>query len=109
MSRTWQGERTWQGKLWNQSVQIEVTVSRGDDWKELDIARETSHGTQYPDTIEDRSPMGMLYDIWVARFPDKSEVLVEYWPANDKTTVAYRSTSFNSWGPPATLEEMVNQ
>jgi len=101
-------KRTWDGQLRGRDERVQVRMINGDGWQELTVEFHTEReGWLDADSIEDRTPSQSVYDIWVAKFPGGNELLVEYWRESETLTVAYRSLSSYSWGPPATLVEMV--
>lgn len=101
-------DRLWEGQLRGRDERVQVRMINGEGWQEIYAAMHSEqNGWQDPDKVEDRTPTESTYDIWVARFHDGSELLIEYWRSLDHLTVAYRSMSSCSWGPPAGLIEMV--
>lgn len=101
-------ERIWTGELRNSGERVEVYMATIDGERHLSVAREMWNVTTDwygADKIEAR-PSGGSYDIWVARFHDHSELLIEFCHQSEKLSVAYRGISFHGWGAPAFLNEI---
>lgn len=43
--------------------------------------------------------------IWVATLKDGSQILINYWAEDDSVTIATRSETYFSWGPPIHTED----
>jgi hypothetical protein len=100
--------RIWEGKLYRRDEGVLVSITRGDGWIDITVEREVGEGYWHFGDVDDRSPADGTHDIWVVEFPDRSEVLVEYWYETDQLRVAYRDDWSATWQPPATLNERVS-
>jgi hypothetical protein len=101
-------ERIWEGQLRGSGERVEVYMATDDDNRAVSVAREMRNVTTDwygADSVESR-PSNSTHDIWVARFHDHSELLIEFWHMPETLKVAYRSISFHSWGAPAFLDEI---
>jgi hypothetical protein len=78
-----------------------------DDEQRLSIFREMNDEWLNADKIEKR-PSSERYDIYVARFHDHSELLIEWWHSEDMMNVSYRAISYNGWQAPAQLTEIMD-
>lgn len=101
-------ERIWQGQLRNSGERVEVYMTIDDENRAVSVAREMGNESKEwfgADKVEAR-PSGGSHDIWVARFHDHSELLVEFWYLPETLKVAYRGISFHGWGAPSFLDEI---
>lgn len=104
--------KEWQGKIHGREERIVVEMTRSDRWVVTLVERQFKNDNyewSNCDHLDEHTPQESTYDIWVATFADRSQILIEYWRDDDNLNIAYRGVSFNSWGPPARLTAMVDQ
>lgn len=101
-------KRIWEGTLRSPKESVEVYMQMNGDEKEVWVAREMLNVTTDwygADKVESRPSSGQR-EVWVARFFDHSELMIEWYAELDEMKVSYRAMSFNSWGAPASLVEI---
>jgi hypothetical protein len=98
--------RQWKGTVRGDEVAVQFITD--DDGINVHVDRDhkgqdgwSTH--QWAD-VEER-PSDGSHRIWVAEFDGNDQLLINWWPEDDRLTVAFRGYFQSSWGAPITFEE----